>query len=134
MDYGKLTLFAGINERMHYLSERQTVLAQNIANANTPGYQARDLKPVDFANVLAHEAGRTQLAVTQPGHQKPMHDPGTYKEVKKRKSFETTINGNSVVMDEQLQKLSDNNMNYQETTALYKKVTDMVRLATGANR
>ena len=41
--------------RMRYLSERQNVLAQNIANAETPGWVARDLRP--FADVMADGTG-----------------------------------------------------------------------------
>lgn len=133
MDYNKLTIFHGMTERMRYLSERQNVLAQNIANANTPGYLARDLKPVDFANVLAHHEGKLQMAITDPGHIRPPLET-SFKELKKRKSFETTINGNNVVLEEQMQKLSENNSNFQETTALYRKMAEIVRMATGANR
>ncbi len=133
MDYNKLTLFHGLSERMRYLSERQNVLAQNIANANTPGYQARDLKPVDFANVLASHQGKLAMAVTNPGHIHPAME-SNFASIKKTKSFETTMNGNNVVMDEQVQKLSENNSNFQETTALYRKMTEIVRMATGANR
>ena len=132
MDYSKLTLFHGLAERMRFIAERQNVLAQNIANANTPGYIARDLKPVDFANVLAHHEATLGMAVTQPGHILPsLHS--NFEEVKKKRSFETTINGNNVVMEEQMQKLSENDGNFQQTSALYKKMVNLVKLATGAN-
>lgn len=132
MDYNSLTLFHGLAERLKFIAERQNVLAQNIANANTPGYIARDLKPVDFANVLAHHEATLSLAVTQPGHIRPtLH--GSFEEVKKKKSFETTINGNNVVMEEQMQKLAQNDGDFQETSALYKKMTGLVKLATGAS-
>ena len=37
-----------LRERMSWLNARQDVLSQNVANADTPGYTARDLKPLDF--------------------------------------------------------------------------------------
>jgi flagellar basal-body rod protein FlgB len=37
-----------ISRRMDWLSQRQTVLSQNVANADTPNYQPRDLKTLDF--------------------------------------------------------------------------------------
>ena len=132
MDYANLTLFHGLSERMKFLAERQTVLAQNIANANTPGYIAKDLKPVDFANVLAHHESKLGMAVTNPGHIRPALET-SFETVKKRKSFETTLNGNNVVMEEQMQKLSENDGNFQETSALYRKMIGIVKLATGAN-
>jgi flagellar basal-body rod protein FlgB len=133
VDYNKLTLFHGMTERMRYLSERQNVIAQNIANANTPGYIAKDLKPVDFANVLASHESKIDLAVTNKAHIRPALE-SDFKTVRKKKSFETTINGNNVVLEEQMQKMSETSGSFQETTALYKKMTDIVRLATGANR
>lgn len=131
MDYSKLSLFAGAAERMRFLGERQSVIAQNIANANTPGYHARDLKPVDFANVLAHENTRVEMARTHPGHIAPANFPLNFKEQEKRRGYETTISDNNVVMEEEMQKMSDTSMSYQETTALYRKISDMVGLATG---
>lgn len=131
MDYGKLGLFAGISERMRYLAERQSLIAQNIANANTPEYRAQDLKPVDFSNVLAKENGKLQMAATQAGHLQPASTSGRFDKMEKRDGFETTISGNNVVMEEEMKKMSDTSLNYQETTALYKKMTDIMRLATG---
>ena len=48
MDLNKLDVFRLTNSKMGWLSERQTVLAQNIANADTPGYKAKDLKGLIF--------------------------------------------------------------------------------------
>ena len=44
MELGDIPLFAMLKSRLGYLSDRQRVIAENVANANTPGYQARDLK------------------------------------------------------------------------------------------
>jgi flagellar basal-body rod protein FlgB len=46
-------------------ARRAEVLAANLANADTPNYQARDL---DFSSVLANELDASQLATTNPGH------------------------------------------------------------------
>jgi len=50
MDIGHIPLFAAFSKRMAWLTARQTVLAENVANANTPGYMAKDLKELDFKN------------------------------------------------------------------------------------
>ena len=42
---GNGSLFDLADRRLAYLQHRQQVLAQNVANANTPGYRARDLEP-----------------------------------------------------------------------------------------
>ena len=51
MDLTRSPTIALAERRIAWLEERQRVLAQNIANADTPGYQPRDLG--DFSNVLA---------------------------------------------------------------------------------
>ena len=50
-----LKLFAMAQKTMDWLAKRQEVLAQNIANANTPKYQPSDLAPLDFKNLLEPE-------------------------------------------------------------------------------
>ena len=57
---------------MSWLSARQNVLSQNVANADTPGYSAVDLKPLDFEKVLKQStepaAFQGGLVVTDPHH------------------------------------------------------------------
>ena len=53
MDGSSVPLLSLLTTRMSWLSGRQSVLAQNVANADTPGYQARDMKPMDFAALVA---------------------------------------------------------------------------------
>ena len=53
MDLSKIPIFEAIAKRMSWLGERQTVLAQNVANADTPGFAARDLKAPDFSRLMA---------------------------------------------------------------------------------
>src|SRR5579862_3870097 len=70
MDIRSIPLFEAITRRMAWLTDRQTVLAENVANANTPGYLEKDLKEPDFRGVLARAGGSSilQIAATQPGH------------------------------------------------------------------
>lgn len=132
MDFNKLTLFAGMAERMRYLGQRQTIIAQNIANANTPGYHARDMKPMDFANVLAAQNSGVTMARTNPAHLGGNGAAFDFAVKEKTRGYETTISGNNVVLEEEMQKLGDTSASYEQTTALYKKISDMVKLASGS--
>ena len=68
MNLNKIPLFAMLNERMSWLNQRQQVLANNIANADTPGYKPNDLAPVNFEK-LARDASRgLALAGTDAAH------------------------------------------------------------------
>ena len=50
-----------LQQRMTWLSQRQNVLSQNVANADTPGYAAHDLKPLDFATGAEERRSRQQF-------------------------------------------------------------------------
>jgi flagellar basal-body rod protein FlgB len=52
MDLSNLKLFHAMKENMDWLSQRQRVIAQNIANSDTPNYEVKDLKALDFRNVI----------------------------------------------------------------------------------
>ena len=53
-----IALFKAIGAKMEYLSQRQNIISQNIANADTPGYQPKDLKPVDFGQTVKNIRSR----------------------------------------------------------------------------
>src|SRR6185436_13414006 len=57
-----MPLLAMLKERMSWLSARQNVLAQNVANVDTPGYTARDLKPINFDDILQGSTTPSQFA------------------------------------------------------------------------
>ena len=135
MDLGDIPLFAMLRSRLGYLSERQQVIAQNVANADTPGYGSQDLKPFSFqakmqSQVMSASSG---MAVTQAGH---MAAPGGRKatafKAVKADSSETTLDGNAVNLEEEMMKLTDARMSYDAAISFYQKSLDMLRLASRA--
>ena len=69
MDLPDVPLLSMLRERMNWLHQRQDVLSQNVANADTPGYVARDLKPLDFEDTLAAQTRTAPaLTATDPRH------------------------------------------------------------------
>lgn len=127
MDPGRLALFRLAERRMEWLDRRQAVLAQNIANADTPGYAPRDLQP--FADRLDRLAA-AQPAQTQAGHL-PGNRPGQAAARVDRTRQETTLDGNRVTLDEQLMKVSDTEIHQGLTTSLYRKYLGLFRIALG---
>lgn len=134
VDLSSITLLAMTKEQIRYLSERQTVLSQNIANANTPGYIPKDLKPLDFKALAEESAGGISLATTHPGHMSPTSSASKFKRIEQPDAFEVTPTGNAVVLEEQTLKMSGNSLNYQTATSVYKKMLDMLQTAAGTNR
>jgi flagellar basal-body rod protein FlgB len=127
-----LDLVEMLKVKMAYDGERQKVLAQNIANIDTPGYRASDLKPLSFENELAMETARVPLAVTSPMHMNSStHSTGRFRTEISKNTFERTPTGGTVVIEEQMMKVAQNATDYQMTTSLYKKVGNLFRQALG---
>jgi flagellar basal-body rod protein FlgB len=131
MDIRSIPLFEAITRRMAWLTDRQTVLAENVANVNTPDYLEKDLKEPDFRSLVAGAGGSSilQLAATQPGHitTKPGGEIiGTVDSTTDR-----TLNGNGVSIEAQMMKVSENAADYSLTTTLYKQNLAMIKMALG---
>src|SRR3954464_3663719 len=112
MDVGDIPLLAMLKGRLGYLSDRQRVIAENVANSDTPGYKSRDLKAFSFQAHVQAASGATPaagavaaapagvMAVTQPGHMQPKGAPMGVKPVKALDS-EVTLDGNGVVLEDE---------------------------------
>lgn len=132
MDLTKIPFFEMINRRLAWLSQRQDVLAENVANVNTPGYKARDLKEPSFAELLCGpDAGAgARLAVTRPNHIGAAIGPAAYKPIADA-SATPTIDGNAVDIESELMKVSKTGIDYQFAINLYKKQIGMIKTALG---
>lgn len=125
-------LFAALRARMEWLSERQKLLSENIANADTPGYHARDLKPVDFHKLLKR-GSTSQMAMTHPQHLKGAADAQRFSfKPEELATNEVNPSGNSVSIEEQMVKLGETQMEYETATGLYRKQTQLLKLALGS--
>ncbi len=115
------------DRRLRWLDRRQQVLAQNIANADTPGWIARDLRP--FADILADGTGASP-ARTQPKHQLGTRDPVLQSSAPAPVAARGT-NANTVSMEEQLINVA--NTDSAQTTAIniFRKYLGLFRLALG---
>ncbi len=142
MAIGDLPIFAMMKQRLHWLTERQQVLAQNVANANTPGYEARDLKQLDFGAMVDASGPKLAPVATNAGHiGSPVAGAGAGTgsmlgqarggEIIKQADFETSPTGNSVTLEDEMVKVAQNQMDYEEVTALYNKGMGLVRIAIG---
>ena len=133
MNLAEIPLFAMLRGRLGYLGERQKVIAQNVANADTARYVSQDLKPFAFdAKVqMAQTRGASTMAATQAGHMKPRGAErlGAQYKTTRAPGSETTLNGNSVVLQEEMIKMSDARMQYDAAIGFYQKSLNILRLA-----
>lgn len=132
MDISKLGLFRMMHTRMAYNSARQDVLSQNIANADTPGFSAHDLKPLDFSKELRDTQHRITLRRTSSMHIDTHKDgQGEFRTEKLRNPYEKKLSENTVNLEEEMMKLSTNSFEYQMATDVYKKTTSLIKTAVG---
>ncbi|HVK79545.1 MAG TPA: flagellar basal body rod protein FlgB [Verrucomicrobiae bacterium] len=132
MDLANSPFFGLLRQRLDHLSERQRLISENIANASTPGYRPRDIDTGGFDRMLASAANGRGLSIarTNPGH---MTSGGsTDVQVVTRDDSETTIDGNAVVLEEQMARAAETRMQFETGLALYQKGLDLVRLAARA--
>ncbi len=118
-----------MSEKMSYLGQKQTVLAQNVANSSTPGYKARQIAPFTFATALKEAGGG--LSATNPKHIVPASMAGANSGTNKMRSYETVPSGNSVDLEQQMMEVSSTNMDFQATSSIYHKFMSLLRSAAG---
>lgn len=139
-----LTLMSAMLTKMNWMEQRQKVLAENIANADTPDYQAQDIKSLDFKNLLqsstspvslgagAASAAASVLAKTDAKHIGAGESAtigGKSATGAEKNPYEVSPSGNAVILEEQLIKMNQNYTDYQFTTNLYQKNMDMLKQA-----
>ena len=103
----------GIHEQALLLhGQRLNVLASNLANADTPGYKARD---IDFSAVLSQTQGETELPLQKTDSAHITIDNGELPagELKYRNPYQASLDGNTVEMPVEQAAFSENNVRYQ---------------------
>ncbi len=128
-------LFDAIARRMAWLGRRQDVLARNIANADTPGFVAKDLEEAPFGRMLARRlrpASTVRLAATHSAHLGGDRRAGKGPEPRVVEApDERTPSGNAVALEEQLVKVARTQMDYRLMSNLYRKHLALFRAALG---
>jgi flagellar basal-body rod protein FlgB len=115
MSFNDIPLLSMLKSHLGYLTERQRVISQNVANSDTPGYAPKELAPFQV-HLDAQGAG---------GPMAPTLAPVTTATA----DSETRLDGNKVVLEEEMMKMNDARMNYSTTIDLYEKSMGMLQLA-----
>ncbi len=130
-------LFQALGAKMDYLNQRQNVIAQNIANADTPSYRPKDLVPADFSSMLgaSMQTGKSVSPVginmTDEQHLSTVGKSAGVKTRAQKETYEVAPAGNAVVIEEQLINSSQNMMDYSLMLNIYQKQVGMIRTAIG---
>ncbi|HET7678985.1 MAG TPA: flagellar basal body rod protein FlgB [Xanthobacteraceae bacterium] len=133
MPISNIPLFAMLRTRMQWHQERQRVLSENVANADTPGFRARDLVPPKFDRTTPSPARGVTLVRTDASHRTGAGSPAgggsAFDTNNSGKQIRPT--GNAVSLEEEMIKVAANQMDYQAATALYSRSLGLIKTALG---
>jgi flagellar basal-body rod protein FlgB len=136
MDFSSIPLFGLMKAKLSYMSEQQSVLAQNVANADTPGYKAMDVAEPDFKAMLksggSGAAQKLQLVATNEKHMGGGAGAASmFKAMQRPNTDELNPDGNNVAIEEEMAKVGANQAEYQKVLNLYSKTISLFKIAIG---
>lgn len=133
MNFINIPLFNIMQQKLKYHAAEQAVLAQNVANADTPGYLAQDITPPDFSDMVRSAGGRLAMTTTNAGHMTmgSNNKNGVGRISQRENTYELNPIGNNVVIEEETMKVAQNQAEYQKTLSIYRKSIEMFRIALG---
>lgn len=128
-----IPILSMLRTKLQWAQQRQEVLAENVANADTPNYHSRDLAPLKFeapAQVNAPPLTTVALLRTEDGHIAGIGQSNTPFRSATTK-YEVSPTGNAVNLEQEMMKVAANQMDYQAVTALYTRSLGLLKIALG---
>ena len=133
MSINDIPVLAALRTKMQWHQERQRVLSENVSNSDTPNFKPRDLVEPKFDSTGASAAGSMgSLAMmrTSTSHIAPAGAAQSFAPDRKG-VFQTRPAGNAVNLEDQMLKVSANQMDYAAVTSLYSKSLHLLKTAIG---
>jgi flagellar basal-body rod protein FlgB len=122
-----IPILSMLRTRMEWHQERQRVLAENVANADTPNYRPRDLAPPNFEAALA-SPGMLTLTRTDPDH--IGGDGGGSRFAADRTlKYEVRPGGNAVNHEDEMMRVASNQMDFDAVADLYTRSLALIKTA-----
>jgi flagellar basal-body rod protein FlgB len=134
MAISDIPILSMLRTRLEWAQERQRVLAENVANSDTPNYRARDLVAPKFGDqplVAPTSVAGVTLARTESGHLGGVGLSGSSFRAEAKGNYEMRPTGNAVNLEEEMMKVAANQMDYQAATALYTRSLNLLKTALG---
>jgi flagellar basal-body rod protein FlgB len=132
MSINDLPVLSALRTKMQWHQERQRVLSENVSNSDTPNFKPRDLVEPKFDGKGANAGARGSMAMmrTTTGHIAPSGGGQSFAQERKG-TFQTRPAGNAVNLEDEMLKVSANQMDYAAVTSLYSKSLHLLKTAIG---
>jgi flagellar basal-body rod protein FlgB len=132
MPISQFPILSALRTKMQWHQERQRVLAENVANADTPSFRPRDLAPPKLeATATAGAMGGLTMVRTDPAHLAVSGGASGGSGPGRRGGYETVPSGNAVNLEDEMMKVASNQMDYQAATMLYSRSLGLLKTAIG---
>ena len=113
-------LFSSIIQKLSHLTERQNLIASNIANANTPNFVTKDLHPFSLEKQKKSLLTTNNKHISFPNNKINAH-------VYTPNNTDKKLNGNDVIVENEMLKLSETNLQHKQVTGLYKVMAGILK-------
>ncbi len=133
MAINDLPVLSALRTKMQWHQERQRVLAENISNSDTPNFKPRDLVEPKFdssGSSAAGSMGTLAMMRTSGSHIAASGAAQTFN-TDGKSGFQTRPAGNAVNLEDQMLKVSANQMDYAAATSLYSRSLGLLKTAIG---
>jgi flagellar basal-body rod protein FlgB len=128
MAISDIGIFSMLRTRMQWHQERQKILADNVANSDTPNFRPRDLVEPNFDTLMPAAPGAA-LVRTDAGHQAGSESASTF--ARTDSGFLIRPAGNAVSLEDEMIKVANNQTDFQTVSALYTKGLGLIKIAVG---
>jgi flagellar basal-body rod protein FlgB len=134
MPINDLPMLSALRTKMQWHQERQRVLAENISHSDTPNFKPRDLVEPKFdasgSGPVTGAMPSLAMARTTAGHIQATGVSESFN-ANNRVGYETRPAGNAVNLEDEMLKVSANQMDYAAVTSLYTRSLGLIKTAIG---
>ena len=133
MSISDLPVLSALRTKMQWQQARQRVLSENVSNANTPNFKPRDLVEPKFgpAGTQTGTMGALAMMRTSASHIATSGGASASFDIDSKAGFQTRPAGNAVNLEEEMLKVSANQMDYAAVSSLYSKSLHLLKTAIG---
>lgn len=130
MALSDIPILSMLRTKMEWHQARQKVLAENVANADTPAFRPHDLAAPDFERTLRPVTAVT-LARTESDHIAGATSSSAQFRGRSENGYEIRPTGNAVSLEDEMMKVAANQMDFQAVTTLYTHSLNLIKTALG---
>jgi flagellar basal-body rod protein FlgB len=129
MPISDIPILSMLRTKLQWHQERQRLLAENVANSDTPDFKPSDLAAPKF-DAEASAVAPVALMRTSPAHLASAENAASF-DLQRGGSFDVVPTGNAVSLEDEMMKVAANQMDFQAATALYTRGLGLIKTAIG---